>query len=255
MWFEQHETKTRLRTMFGFRIGHRSPKPPKFHLVYDSGGAVSGCVGKDVHSPSTVVPGREAGQGNYLIDFLLRHYTGATALDPTVKCLEAYEVSVEEFKSLKLPDHIHIQDESSSRKVTNNSLVLLPGPAAPVAPSAANAATLAETPDLAEVVRIYRVTVGPADEPIDTRTLLLAKRRHLDHVDLELEACGLKGRIFAHWLGAKDTLELVDVCDVIDQAFVGSDPRYLDADGRICQELVFSKHWTGLDQRLVKRPA
>lgn len=167
MWFEQHETKTRLRTMFGFRIGHRSPEPPKFHLVYDSGGAVSGCVGKDVHSPSTVVPGREAGQGNYLIDFLLRHYTGATALDPTVKCLEAYEVSVEEFKSLKLPDHIHIQDESSSRKVTNNSLVLLPGPAAPVAPSAANAATLAETPDLAEVVRIYRVTVGPADEPIE----------------------------------------------------------------------------------------
>ena len=166
------------------------------------------------------------------------------------ECVNRYEFELEQFKALDLPYRVCIQDERSKRTATNNSLVLLAPGTEPEAESALNSANEGGAPDLGEVVRIFRLRVGSRDQSLETRTLLLVRRYQLWHVDKELERCGLKGRVWAHFKPTTPRIGLVDIHSVIDQAFVGDDPRQPSRHGGYHHQFVFTKGKTA-GERLV----
>lgn len=237
-----------LRSLLGWQMPQNTTHT-KGHLVYDAQGEVEGCVGMTV-SPTCVVPGMKTNEtGHRLIHLIAAFYASYPRADARVQlCVDRYDLQLEEFKALDLPYRVCIQDERSRRTATNNSLVVLARGAGPQAESAADSASDAQPPDLGQVVRIYRIRVGSGDIPVETRTLLLVRRCILHHVDQELERCGLKGRVWAHYKPRPTKLELVDLHSVIDQAFTGDDPRKPAGKGEYYEQFVFTKGKTGGDR-------
>ena len=72
------------------------------------------------------------------------------------------------------------------------------------------------------------------------------RRCILHHVDQELERCGVKGYVWAHYKPRPTKVELVDLHSVIDQAFTGDDPRKPAGKGEYFQQ--FTKGKTGGDR-------
>ncbi len=238
-----------LRSLLGYQLPLNTAHT-KDHLVYDHEGELQGCVGNPV-DPVSVAPGmEEEGAGPFLINLILAFYAGQPPSDAVQTCLNRYDIDIQEFKTLDLPYRVCIQDKRSKLTATNNSLVLLGLGAEPQAESAVDSASDAQPPDLGEVVRIYRMKVGSSDIPVEKRTLLLVRRYNLGHVDRELARCGLKGRVWVHDKHSVAQLELVDIHSVVDQAFVGDDPRKPSLSGGYFQQFVFSKGKT-VGERLV----
>lgn len=244
-----------LRSLLGFQVRLHSGQT-KGHLVYDNQGEVQGCTGESINVLS-IVPGQKhrgvtGTDGEPLIIHLI--YAFYESIPPpgvgVWECVNRYEFELEQFKALDLPYRVCIQGERSKRTATNNSLVLLAPGTEPEAESALNSANEGGAPDLGDVVRIFRIRVGSRDQPLETRTLLLVRRYQLCHVDKELERCGLKGRVWRHYKPATPRVELVDIRSVIDQAFVGDDPRRPSHDGGYYAQFVFTKGKTA-GERLV----
>jgi hypothetical protein len=244
-----------LQRLLGWQ-GPQNTTQPKGHLVYGAQGEVEGCIGNTVN-PTKHAPGEKGETGHRLINLIAAFYASCPGADVRAQsCVDNYDVQLHEFQALDLPHGVCIQDERSSRTVTNNSLVVLPRDAEPQAESAADSASDAQPPDLGQVVRIYRLRVGSDDNPVDTRTLLLVKRCNLRHVDQELEQCGLKGRVWVHYKPKRTKVELVDLRSVIDQAFTGDDPRKprpREAKGEYYEQFVFTKGKTGGDRLVPQR--
>ena len=229
-----------LRSLLGYQL-RLNTAHTKHHLVYDHEGELQGCVGKPVDPISVAPDMEEEGEERFLINLILAFYARNPPSAAVQSCVSRYDIDIQEFKTLDLPYRVCIQDKRSKRTATNNSLVLIGPDAEPQAESAVDSASDAQPPDLGEVVRIYRMKVGSSDIPVEKRTLLLVRRYKLDHVDEELARCGLKGRVWVHNKHRVAQLELVDIHSVVDQAFVGDDPRKPSSSGGYYEQLVFTR--------------
>ena len=162
--------------------------------------------------------------------------------DDISKAITYGQVEAREFASIDVVGNIIIQGEDNKRRKTCNEwLFLLPSPITDPDGNADSAAT-PKKPDIGRVHRIYRVSIGPIDNPIAKRLLLLVARYPARDVDPELQRANLRDRMYCLWDADQPAYELVDVTSIDDQAIQAQDVRKrTDSAGNFHWYLFFTK--------------